>query len=106
MSTKTNVLAQGIQINGSIKFANDMIIDGKVEGEIQSDTGTVTIGENALIKGDVKAGAVKMFGKVEGSITADECELKEKSVLRGDIKTKSLKTEPGATLDGRMQTGG
>ena len=106
MSNKTNVLAQGIEISGSIKFSHDMIIDGKVDGEIHSESGTVTIGENASIKGDVKAGAVKMFGRVEGSITADECELKENSVLKGDIKTKSLKTEPGATLDGRMQTGG
>ena len=106
MSNKTNVLAQGINITGSIKFSNDMIIDGKIDGEIRSDSGTVTIGENAEIKGDVKAGAVKMFGRVEGSIDAEECELKERSVLKGDIKTRSLKTEPGATLDGRMQTGG
>lgn len=105
MANNTNVLAQGIEIVGTIKFTNDMIIDGKVEGEIQSDKGTVTIGENAQIKGDVKAGEVKMFGKVEGTITSDRCELKDKSELKGDINTKKLTMEEGAVLSGRMQTG-
>ena len=105
MSTNTNVISQGRKITGTIKFANGMIIDGDVEGEIQSEAGAVTIGENANIKGDIKAGEVKMFGVVEGSISSEKCELKENSKLKGDIKTKSLKMEAGAVLDGRMQTG-
>ena len=106
MANSTNVLAQGIEIIGTIKFQNDMIIDGKVEGEIQSENGKVTIGENAKIKGDVKAGEVKMFGKVEGTISSERCELKANSELKGDITTKSLKMEEGALLAGKMQTGG
>lgn len=106
MANNTNVLAQGIEIEGTIKFSNDMIIDGKVDGEIESQSGTVTIGENAKIKGDVKAGEVKMYGQVEGTITSERCELMEKSRLKGDIKTKKLTMQEGALLDGRMQTGG
>lgn len=106
MANNTNVLAQGIEIVGTIKFSNDMIIDGKVDGEIESQSGTVTIGENAKIKGDVKAGEVKMYGEVEGTITSERCELMEKSKLKGDIKTKKLTMQEGALLDGRMQTGG
>ncbi|MDB4429182.1 polymer-forming cytoskeletal protein [Akkermansiaceae bacterium] len=106
MANATNVLSQGIEINGSIKFSNDMIIDGKIDGEIHSDKGKVTIGENANIKGDIKAGEVKLYGKVEGAITSDRCELKEKSILNGDIKTKMLSMEEGASLTGRTQIGG
>ena len=105
MASNTNVLAQGIEIIGTIKFQHDMIIDGKVDGEIQSSKGKVTIGENAKIKGDVRAGEVKMFGQVEGSIHSERCELKNNSVLKGDITTKSLKMEEGALLSGKMQTG-
>ena len=47
MANATNVLANGIEITGSIKFSNDMVIDGKVDGEINSEKGKVTIGENA-----------------------------------------------------------
>ncbi len=106
MAGSTNLLDQGIEIVGTIKFTSNMIIDGKVEGEILSESGTVTIGENAVIKGDVMAGEVKMFGKVEGTITSERCELKAKSELKGDIKTKKLTMEEGAMLSGRMDTSG
>lgn len=106
MANPTNVLASGIEINGSIKFSNDMVIDGKVEGEITSDKGRVTIGENAYVKGDVKAGEVKLFGKVKGTITSERCELKTKSKLDGDIKTQMLSMEEGAVLSGRTDIGG
>lgn len=105
MANATNVLAQGIEITGSIKFSNDMIIDGKVDGQVESEQGRVTIGENAEIKGDVKAGEVKMYGKVEGTVSSDRCELKPKSELKGDIKTKSLSMEEGALLSGQTQIG-
>lgn len=104
-SQPTNVLAQGIEIIGSIRFSNDMIIDGKIEGQIHSDKGRVTIGENASIKGDITAGEVKVFGKVEGKITSDRCELKAKSRLDGDIKSKMFAMEEGAQLAGRTEIG-
>lgn len=106
MANATNVLASGIEITGSIKFSNDMIIDGKIDGEITSDKGKVTIGENAKIKGDIKAGEVKLYGKVEGTINSERCELKSKSKLEGDIKTKMLSMEEGASLSGRTEIGG
>jgi len=105
MANATNVLASGIQITGSIKFSNDMIIDGNVDGEITSDKGQVTIAENAVIKGDIKAGEVKLYGKVNGTITAERCELKNNSILDGDIKTKKFSVEEGATLSGRTEIG-
>lgn len=106
MANATNVLASGIDINGSIRFSNDMIIDGKIEGEIISEKGRVTIGENAEIKGDVTAGEVKVFGKVEGKISSERCELKTDSRLVGDIKTKSIVMEDGASHSGRSEIGG
>jgi cytoskeletal protein CcmA (bactofilin family) len=106
MANATNVLSSGIEITGSIRFSNDMIIDGKIDGEITSDKGRVTIGENAIIKGDVTAGEVKVYGKVEGKITSERCELKDKSKINGDIKSKVFSMEEGAQLSGRTDIGG
>lgn len=105
MANPTNVLAQGIEIIGSVRFSNDMIIDGKIEGQINSEKGRVTIGENAVIKGDISAGEVKVFGKVQGKITSERCELKAKSRLDGDIKSKMFAMEEGAQLAGRTEIG-
>lgn len=101
----SNYLAAGIEVIGSIRFSNDMHIDGKIEGEIISDSGRVTIGENAKIKGDVTAGEVSIYGDVEGKISSQRCELKRQSKLRGDIKTQTLSMEEGAQLSGRTEIG-
>jgi cytoskeletal protein CcmA (bactofilin family) len=106
MANATNVLSNGLEIIGSIRFSNDMIIDGRVEGEIQSEKGRVTIGENANIKGDVTAGEVKVYGSIEGKITSERCELKDKSRINGDIKSKVFSMEEGAKLTGRTEIGG
>ena len=57
MTTSKNVLANDVEIKGSIKFSHDLIIDGKIEGEVMSD-GALTVGENALIKGEIKTRGV------------------------------------------------
>ncbi len=49
---------------------------------------------------------MKLFGKVQGTITSERCELKTNSRLDGDIKTKMLSMEEGAILSGRTDIGG
>ena len=43
-----DILSSDVEIDGTIKFQKELLIDGKVKGEINSD-GILTIGENAYI---------------------------------------------------------
>lgn len=105
MSSTKNVLSSDVEIKGSIKFSHDLIIDGRIEGEVHSD-GALTVGENANIKGEIKTRTVVIFGKVEGNITVQErCELKSNAVLVGDIAAGTLSIEEGATFMGQSQVG-
>lgn len=105
MTTSKNVLSNDVEIKGSIKFSHDLIIDGKIEGEVHSD-GSLTVGENALIKGEIKTRSVIIFGKVEGNITVQErCELKSNAILVGDIGAGTLSIEEGATFMGQSHVG-
>lgn len=98
-----NLLSADVEIKGSIKFQNDLTIDGKVEGEISSP-GNLTVGENAEIRGEIKTKSVSVHGKVHGNITVDErCELKARAVLQGDLKATRLVIEDGATFVGKSE---
>src|SRR5216110_3396057 len=98
-----DILSSDVEIKGSIKFQKELHIDGKVEGEINSE-GVLTIGENANIRGEIKAKAVTVYGKVQGNITVSErCELKAKSTLQGDLKAARLTIEDGATFIGKSE---
>src|SRR5216110_3743446 len=98
-----DILSSDVEIKGSIKFQKELLIDGKVEGEINSD-GVLTIGENADIRGEIKTKSITVYGKVQGNISvAERCELKSKSVLQGDLKAARLIIEEGATFIGKSE---
>ncbi|HEX3817422.1 MAG TPA: polymer-forming cytoskeletal protein [Chthoniobacterales bacterium] len=98
-----DVLSSDVEIKGSIKFQKELLIDGKVEGEINSD-GVLTIGENADIRGEIKTKSITVFGKVHGNITVGErCELKSRCTLQGDLKAARLVIEEGATFIGKSE---
>ena len=98
-----NILSSDVEIKGSIKFQNELTVDGKVEGEINS-SGVLTVGENAEIKGEIKTKSVTVLGKVHGNITVEErCELKSRAVLYGDLKATRLIIEDGATFVGKSE---
>jgi cytoskeletal protein CcmA (bactofilin family) len=95
-------LSSGVKIKGSITFQKELVIDGKVQGQIISD-GVLTIGENADMRGEIKVKSVTVYGKVHGNITAERCELKSKCTLEGDLKAARLIIEEGATFIGSSQ---
>lgn len=103
MNVAKNILSNDVEIVGNIKFQNELIIDGKVTGEITS-AGILTVGENAEIQGEIKTKSVSVLGKVHGNITVDErCELKGRALLHGDLKAARLVIEEGATFVGKSE---
>jgi len=100
-----NVLSSDVEIKGTVKFTNDLVVDGRIEGEIQSD-GNLTVGENARLKAEIKTNTVVVYGKVHGNIIANEkVELKATAEVVGDIKAKILSIEPGAIFVGKSNVG-
>ena len=94
------LLSRGISIKGSVKFGNELLIDGEVEGTIDS-TGILTIGEHARILGEIRVKSVKVRGLVEGNIFVTErCELQADCTLRGDIEAPRLVVDENVTFFG------
>jgi cytoskeletal protein CcmA (bactofilin family) len=84
------LLSRGVSIKGSVKLVNSLIIDGEVEGTIDS-TGTLTIGEHARTRGEIRTKSVKMRGTVEGNVFVTErCELQAGCTLYGEIEAPRL----------------
>ena len=106
MPTQSGALfSRGVSIKGSVKFLNELLIDGEVEGTIYS-TGTLTLGEHALIRGEIRTKSVKVRGTVEGNIFVTErCELQAGCTLRGDIEATRLVVNENATFLGSAKVG-
>jgi len=98
-----NVLNSDVEIKGNVKFSGELTLEGKLEGEINSD-GTLSVGETGLINGNVNAGTVIIRGKVNGNVVArDKIEIKSKAELFGDIRSAKLAIEEGVTFVGKTE---
>jgi len=101
----SGLLSKGLSIKGSVKFLNELLIDGQVEGTIDSP-GKLCVGEHAQITGEIRAKSVKVRGTVEGNIFATErCELQAGCTLRGDIEAPRLVVDENATFLGSAKVG-
>ena len=74
-----NVLNSDVELQGALRFSGELSFDGKLTGDIDSD-GTLTLGENAIVKGNINVNSVLMRGKVTGNVTArDKIDLKTRA---------------------------
>lgn len=100
-----NVLNSDVSVNGTLRFTDDLLIDGTVEGEIFSD-GVLTVGTNASIQAEIKTKSAIIHGKVTGNVTVtDRVELSSTAELVGDIVASTLAVQAGAVFIGRSTVG-
>src|SRR6266704_2556966 len=102
-SNSKNVLNSDVELKGTLKFSGEFTFDGKLEGDINSD-GTLNLGDNAVIKGNINAVIIVMRGKVNGNVIAKEkLDIKSKTELFGDIRAPRLAIEEGVTFVGKTE---
>jgi cytoskeletal protein CcmA (bactofilin family) len=98
-----NVLASDVEIKGNLKFTGELAFEGKLDGEIQTD-GLLSLGDSAVINGNINAQSVVVRGKVNGNINAKEkIEIKAKAEVFGDIRATKLAIEEGVTFVGKTE---
>ncbi len=97
---------QNCVFNGKMTSEGIFRLDGKVEGEI-FHSGTLIIGETAVIKGKLEVNTLILNGRVEGEVTAKErVEIESRGKLYGTIFTPIFVIQDGGILEGdcRMRT--
>ena len=97
---------QGMVITGT--FTADK--PGKIAGTIHGDvfvTGKVTILKEAVIRGDIQASEVTVYGKVTGDIKCTSKTVLESGAhVRGNISTVEIHVEKDAILEGIINKAG
>src|SRR5258708_5441021 len=102
-STSKNILNTDVEIKGTLKFSGELTFDGKLDGDIASE-GTLTLGDNAVVKGTIDVGSVIVRGKLTGNVIAKEkIDIKAKTELFGDVRSAKLVIEEGVTFVGKSE---
>ena len=99
-------IGQGVVVEGRITSAQDLRIDGKVDGTIAVGDYGLIIGASAAIKADLIARSVLISGTVTGNVTAsDRVDVHATGSVEGDITTPRLVLADGAMVKGKVDAG-
>ena len=100
-------IGQGVVIEGKIKSAQDLRIDGKVEGTIEVGNHSVIVGASAEIEADLAAKSILVSGTVRGSLTAtDRIDIQATASVHGDVTAPRLVIADGAYVRGKVDASG
>ena len=100
-----SVIGNNAEIKGDIIASGIIRIDGKVHGNVSSG-GTVIIGKDGSVNGDVKAQEVRVSGQVSGDVVAEaRVEIMANGQLKGNIKAPAIVVTEGAVFEGHCEMG-
>jgi len=95
------VVGANVVLTGILRDTNDVIIHGKVEGELSTER-SITIGETAEIKGPITGQVVTIAGFVKGSVDAGQkLEILPTGKVYGSISARELVIRSGAIFIGK-----
>ena len=98
-------LGAGTNYHGKLHFQGAVRIDGNFQGEVVSE-GTLVIGQEAVVEGQVKVGQLVLSGRIKGEVEAKSKVVLHKTAnLHGNIRTPVLVVEEGAVLEGELIMG-
>ena len=100
-------VGKSVVFRGDLISSEDMTIDGRVEGSIEVRSHHLTIGPNASIEADIAARLVTVFGKVSGSLMAEErVEIRQGAMVEADLTCQTLAIQEGAFFCGKVSMTG
>lgn len=105
-STGINSLGQSTSIEGDLKTASDIRLDGSLVGNLICK-GKLILGPTGSIKGDITCDNAVIEGKIDGAIKVkDHLHVKETARITGEINTNKLTVASGAIFNVKCEMGG
>jgi cytoskeletal protein CcmA (bactofilin family) len=97
-------LGPGLRIKGEISGAENLTVDGAIDGLIQLEGGKLTVGAGARIAADILAAEIVVYGEVKGNLCArDRIEVKKDGSVVGELRTSRIMIEDGAYFKGSIE---
>ena len=102
-SDQTGIIGKGILIKGSLTGGGDLVVEGRVEGQI-SLKNHLTIERSGRIQADIRVEELTIMGEASGNIDASSrVSIHAGARVRGDVKAPRLVIEEGAFFNGSIE---
>jgi len=98
-------LGKSLVVSGHITGKEDLLVDGRMEGDIDLPENRLTVGFGGHVEGKIRAREVVVYGSVHGNMESTErVEIKRNAKVIGDLKTARPVIEDEAYFKGNVET--
>lgn len=95
------VVGRGFHLVGTVRGSGQCVIDGSVDGTVESDS--IKVNAGGFISGDLKCNVLEVTGRVQGNVEAQDIKLKSQASVEGSVNYTNLAMESGAVVDGELR---
>jgi len=103
IQSSSSVIGVEMQINGNIKCSGNLVLKGKVKGNIECDH--ISISSEGELNGNIKSLYSSIGGNFTGDVFADTLAIESTASINGNLYYNNLKAQPGARLDVQLIKG-
>ena len=94
------IIAAGMEVTGELSSTDDIRIDGKFTGELET-TGRIVITGEGYVEGNVRGKDITINGNAKGDFQAEKnFQLSSKGVFKGTVETRFINITETAVFDG------
>jgi cytoskeletal protein CcmA (bactofilin family) len=97
-------LTTSVHVTGDVESADDLTIDGLVDGQIWAEGHKVIVGPTAVIRGDIVARDITVFGDVTGTLVASQvADIRPSGRVQGRVVAERFTLEDGGFFTGAAE---
>lgn len=96
-----SVLGPDVIISGNVRATADLHVEGQIDGDL--DCGTLVLGADARVKGEVRADSARIAGTIDGAVSVRQLTVEAGARITGDVEYETISLENGAHVDGRLK---
>lgn len=99
------VIGKNLTLVGQVSGKEDLVIDGRLEGDVDLPENRLTVGPTGQLQGRVRAREIVIHGTVQGNLEASErVEIRKNARVIGDLKAQRPVIEDEAYFKGNVET--
>lgn len=101
--TSLATIGPSISIQGDLSGDEDLMIQGRIDGEVRLEKNKVTIGKSGRVQADVHARSIEVEGRIKGNLYgAEDVIVRAAGRVQGNIVCGRVTLENGANFKGSI----
>ena len=103
MTDTACIIGKGIQIRGSLSGSGDLIVEGRVEGQIALKD-HLTVEDSGTVVANIESRETTIHGSMNGNIASTlRVSISQSATVIGDISAPRIVIEEGARFHGNIK---